>query len=137
MNKALKIFLVFAIAFAIGIVMWTALDEAPPSSIEAQAGNTPSPIIDAGKNNSKFIGMWKLNGDGEYNTLYVFNDSMMMIDNEVDSMYKCNYKIVGSKVVTLDATSKMHMNEILSINSDTLIFETFLNNSVSSTYTRN
>ena len=138
MNKALKIFLVFTITFAIGIVLWTALSETPPSNSETGAGNTaPRPTkANAGLNNSKFIGIWKLQDDNLSQSIYVHTDSTMMVDDGTGKMRNYTYKIVDDRVMVLDGSANMYMNQMLKLTADSLVFESFLNDTSASTYTR-
>ena len=125
MNKALQFFLIFAIAFAAGIVLWTVLDDSEPVNTTPVTELQEGPV-NLGYDNNYFIGTWKQPNDGKYHTLYVYTDSTLMIDTGLDTFYSYNYKIVDGELILFDGNSDLHMHRILAFNNDSVVFESLL-----------
>lgn len=130
MKKALQYFIIFVITFVIGIVLWTILADMKSAETEAAGNEQPEPRerIKPGPNNSNFIGTWKTGQDEMYNTLMVYDDSSMMIGNNIDTLYSCNYKISANSLIVFDGGTNMTMHKILKFTKDSFIVEGMMKN---------
>lgn len=125
MKKALQYFIIFVITFVIGIVLWTVLadmKEEPTETADNEKTQQREPARPA-PDNSNFIGTWKTGNDEMYHTLMVYDDSSMMVDNNIDTMYTCNYKIAANSIIVFDGRNNMSMHKILKFNKDSFIVQ--------------
>lgn len=132
-QKILKIFLVFSIFFALGVLLWSMLEEDPVVPTHQGAGQVK--LINPGGHNSKFVGYWNALNQSAYKTLIVENDSIMMVTTTDQQTLRFKYKIASGKLVMLK-DNDMYMNNILTLGNDSLVLNGFMNAADTTTFVR-
>lgn len=76
------------------------------------------------------IGIWSLNKWTMYHTLEI-NDSIIYVDNHIDSVFYLKYKIEKNALIIWDETDSTGVNkaEIINLTKDSLIMKNFLKTS--------
>ncbi len=86
---------------------------------------------------SQLIGTWYLNQWDLYKTLYIQDSMHMVIDNHIDTLFFYEYDLKNDTLVLMEKYGKVvNYNKILQLNSDSLIFENFLDKAGIQRYSR-